>query len=108
AINIHIARAWLGDARKDFEQGAFACAVAPDDAHDFPMLDLKGNILQRPDGLAATARCFAAHHAAHTLEGHFHGVNDGFADSSVFLLRPADAIHLAETYCTHCNIAHDV
>jgi len=38
-----------GDAREYLEQGAFPCAVAPDDAQYFSLLDGERDILQRPD-----------------------------------------------------------
>jgi hypothetical protein len=42
----------LGDPAQDFQERAFARAVAPDDAHHFAPFDLKGNILERPEILA--------------------------------------------------------
>lgn len=42
-----------GDAREDFEQGAFAGAVAPNDAENFALFDGEGDVAQRPDGFGA-------------------------------------------------------
>src|SRR5207245_2685884 len=38
----------LGDAAEDLQEGRFAGAVAADDAHDLPRLDLEGNVAQGP------------------------------------------------------------
>ena len=41
----------VGDAGEDFEQGALAGAVAPDDADDFTLLDFEGDVFERPDDI---------------------------------------------------------
>ena len=43
---------WLGDARENLEECTFASAVAADDADNFAVFDLKGDILERPNRLA--------------------------------------------------------
>src|SRR5205085_2713043 len=52
AEDLGAARGWFGDSRKNFQQRAFACAVAADDAHDFACLHFKGNVFQSPDDVA--------------------------------------------------------
>ena len=44
----HPALARFGDAAQDFQQGALARAVAPDNPHHFALLDFEGNISERP------------------------------------------------------------
>jgi hypothetical protein len=39
---------WLRNSTKDFEQSGFSGAVAADDSHDFTLLDIEGNVLERP------------------------------------------------------------
>ena len=39
----------LGDAREDLQQGAFPCAVMPDDAQHFPLLHVEVDVFQRPE-----------------------------------------------------------
>src|SRR5262249_55753285 len=49
AVNVYLAGRRLCNARKDFEQRGFACAVAPDDTHHLARLHFKADIFQRPD-----------------------------------------------------------
>jgi len=44
------------DGGEDFEQGAFARAVAADDADNFPAVDFEGNIFQRPQNIFGVLR----------------------------------------------------
>jgi hypothetical protein len=41
-----------GDTGEDFQESGFASAVAPDDAKDFTLLHLEGDVLQSPEGWA--------------------------------------------------------
>src|ERR1043166_1137681 len=54
--NFGTARGWLGDSRKDFQQRAFAGAVATDDADDFAGLHLEGDVFQSPDDVSEGIR----------------------------------------------------
>ena len=43
----------LGDAAQNFQQRGFSRAVAPDDADDFALFDVKRHVLERPEFLLA-------------------------------------------------------
>ena len=47
AVDPDLAFGGFGDARQDLEQGALACAVAPDDAQHLSLLHIEGNIVER-------------------------------------------------------------
>src|ERR1017187_10482795 len=48
SLDANLARSWGSNAGEDFEQGAFARAVPPDNAEDFALFDLEGDIAQAP------------------------------------------------------------
>ena len=50
AVQVDLAGGGLGDAAEDFEQRAFARAVAADDADDVAPLDVEADVLERPKG----------------------------------------------------------
>ena len=52
AFDFDVARGGFGDAAEDFEEGAFAGAVAADDADDFAGLDIEGEIFEGPEFFA--------------------------------------------------------
>ena len=45
--------AGLGDPGEDFEQSGFTRAIAADDPKDLALLDLEGNVFERPELLDA-------------------------------------------------------
>ena len=49
AVDLGAAAGRLGDAREDLEQRDLARAVAADDADDLALLDLEGDVLERPE-----------------------------------------------------------
>jgi len=54
-IHDDLAGGGLGDAGEDLEQGGFARAVSPDNAHHVALLHVEGDVLQRPDSLPLPA-----------------------------------------------------
>src|SRR5258708_27686652 len=55
SIQIDCAGRRFSDARKDLEQGAFAGAVAANDADGLARINLEADVAQRPDGLRGGA-----------------------------------------------------
>lgn len=53
AVNLQAAGGGFADAADELQQGAFAGAVAADDADGFAALDVKANVVQRVEFLAA-------------------------------------------------------
>ena len=49
ALNLDLAAGGGGDAREDFEQGAFAGAIAADDAEDLALANLEADVAQGPE-----------------------------------------------------------
>ena len=49
SVNFGVAFGGAGDAGEDFQQRAFAGAVAADEADDFALMDLEVDVLERPD-----------------------------------------------------------
>ena len=49
SVNFGAAFGGASDAGKDFQQRAFACAVAANEADDFALTDLEIDVLERPD-----------------------------------------------------------
>ena len=49
AVKLGVSFGGAGDARQDFQQRAFAGAVAADQAHHFAFFYVEGDVLQRPD-----------------------------------------------------------
>ena len=49
ATNDHLTARRTGNPRQNFEQGAFACAVAPDYADHVALIDVETNVLQGPE-----------------------------------------------------------
>ena len=55
-VNVGVAGGRLGDARENFQQRAFARAVATDDAEHFAVLDLERYVFERPEGFTTRIR----------------------------------------------------
>ena len=55
AGDFHAALGRFGNPAEDFQEGAFAGAIATNDAQDFALLHLEGNVLERPKGALAIA-----------------------------------------------------
>ena len=49
SVNFGVAFGGAGDAGEDFQQRAFAGAVAADEADDFALMDLEIDVFERPD-----------------------------------------------------------
>ena len=94
---VWIAGGGIGDAAKHFQERALAGAVAPDDANDFPLLDLKAHVFQSPEGLGGGGRRGARTSLEQAL--------NGFADR---LVRPAlaEAVLFAEIVDADRYVAH--
>ena len=56
SVKLDLARGRVGDLREDLQEGAFAGAVAADDADDFAFLNVEGDVAQSPERLAALVR----------------------------------------------------
>src|SRR5438105_2692510 len=98
-INVGVTRRRARDARENFQQRAFACAVAPDNAERFSGLHFKRYIVERPEGfgLLAVAR-------KRTLDQ----ANDFIlqrAVSAVALLM-ADLVGFAQVFDANRNVTH--
>ena len=54
--HIRVAACGLGDAREDLQQRGLACAVVPDQADDFALVDRQRDVAQRPQRRVDTRR----------------------------------------------------
>src|SRR6266851_7299795 len=105
-MHIGVTFSGFGDARKNFQQRALPCSVAPDHPDDLAAFDLEGNILQRPKcfGLwfvaIATGKMF---HRAKRRQSHF---VDFLSDISIGELLRSDAVALAEAFDFDGDIRH--
>ncbi len=55
AVDISVALCRLGNAAKDLEQCTLPRPVVANDSDDFPTLDLKRDVLERPDCFATVS-----------------------------------------------------
>ena len=56
SVNFGVAFGGAGDAGENFQQRAFARAVASDEADDFALADIEIDILERPDETRVAVR----------------------------------------------------
>ena len=93
-----------GDARKDLEQSAFARAVASHNAEDIPLLEVKGDIVQRPDEVLVGAALRLADQRFRQPHGRVEGIHQHVAEHVIaeLRLRRADLILLADVFYTDC------
>src|ERR1051325_784813 len=98
----------LRDSGQQLEQGRFACAISPDDAHHFAARDLEGYVLQRPNRLVhalGLLRSRASEGRLDTSEGCINRVGQAITQRLV-PLPLADAVALPQILNSNCDIAH--
>ncbi len=88
----------FGDTGENLEQGAFASAVAPDNAEDSAFLQIEGDVLQRPDKILIHASVRLSDHRLRQTKGRVDCVHDHVAQHVIteLRLRRADFILLAD------------
>jgi len=91
--------------RKDFEQGAFACSIAADDADDLALLNLEGDIAQGPEcGIARGGGGIAERQP---IPGRGGGFADRIAQRAVaFAL--AEAVFFAQIFDADNGVIHEL
>src|ERR1700682_5542766 len=107
-VNLGMTARGLGNARKNLKQGALTCPVAADDAHYFPLLHVKGNVVESPKGISSfesrvsRGRTMAvADCGAEAAEWSCGGGGNDIAQCFVTLLL-ADAVLLAQSFTANC------
>ena len=110
-VIVDAARGRLGDAAEDLQQRALARAVAADDADDLALLDLEGDVLQRPEllDLVALDDGAPAGHVPRLARQVAHASREHVAQRGVaFRLRGvvADEVALAEALDGDDDIGH--
>src|SRR5208283_732474 len=96
-VNFRPARRGLRDARKNLEQSGLAGAVPADEAKNFALANLQGNILEGPEGFLVRA--------AEEREGRTESPRDGIAQQAAGSLQ-ATAVALADSRSLDDRRAH--
>jgi hypothetical protein len=100
-VQFDLAGGRFGDPRENFEERRFAGAVAADNAHDLPVIDLEVQVLERPEGSGSLARWRLAQ-PPHRPAG---GARQAVAQRQVSLA-VAEAVALAQPFDTNCRLTH--
>src|SRR5208337_4667273 len=88
AVNFRPALGRPGDARKDFQQGGLARAVAPDQAQNFALAYVKRNVFQRPECFRLIALKGGPGRAQHTRQSVTQQAGGGQRATLVALAEP--------------------
>src|SRR5208283_5284925 len=96
-VNFRPAGGGLRDARENLEQGGLAGAIPPDEAENFALANLQGNILEGPEGFLVRA--------AEDREGRAESPRDGIAQEAAGSLQTA-AVTLADSGSLDDRHAH--
>src|SRR5439155_20461742 len=92
-----------GYAGENLEQGGLAGAVAADDADDFALTDLEGNVLQRPDVPRPVVRIRSV--GAEQSPGGSERAPENVAQGQIALAL-SDAVALAQAVGANGNVRH--
>ncbi len=103
AVDLDLSGGGFGDLRKDLEERTLPGAVAADDPHDVPRLDVERHVLEGPEGFLGS---HASREGFEAPEGVRDESRESFAKRGIALLARTDLVLLTQIFDTNCRVGH--